>query len=237
MTAEVHADIHAGVHSDVHADVRLAARALARHALVHAYGHVSARLAPATFVVTPAHPLGQVTRSTALVDVALGEAHDEALPAGALPEVRLHQAIYRARADVGGICRFQAPAVMALSALRRTPRALHGLGAYFAPQPPLWDDPALIRDPERAGAVAAVLATHRAVVLRGNGAVTVGPSVRAAACHAFFLEDAARIELATLGHPAVPYTAEDAARRAGADAQLYARMWEFLLGDDLQEAR
>ena len=214
-------------------DVALAARALARHGLVHAYGHVSARVDASCFVVTPARPLGAMTRDTAMVSCAI----EEPLPAGALAEVRIHQRIYAARGDVAGICRFQSPSVIALSALRQTPQALHGLGAYFAPAAPLWDDPALVRDPERATGVATTLGNARAVVLRGNGAVTVGATVREAACHAFFLEDAARIELAVLatGEQATPYTSEQAERRAAADASLYARMWEFLLGQDFDE--
>lgn len=217
-------------------DVRLAARALARHGLVHAYGHVSARAAPAaSFLVTPAHPLGRVTLATALVTVPV----EDALPSGALPEVRLHQAIYRARPDAGGICRFQSPRVIALSALGRTPRALHGLGAYFAPAPPLWDDPSLLRDGERARAAETTLGGGRALVLRGNGAVTVGRTVREAACLAFCLEDAARVELEVLatGAPAIEYTAAQAAARGSDDPSLSARMWEFLIADDPLEVQ
>lgn len=216
-------------------DLRLAARALARHALVHAYGHASARIDDRHFLVTPPHPLGRVRLDTPLVLCGL----DGELPAHALPEVRVHQAIYAARPDVGGMCRFQSPHVIALSAIGRTPRALHGLGAYFAPSAALWDDPMLIRDPERAAALAAQLAGGRAIVLRGNGAVTVGATLREAACHAFFLEDAARVELSVLatGQPATAYSAEQAARRGSGEGPLYDRMWEFLVGDDLPEAQ
>jgi HCOMODA/2-hydroxy-3-carboxy-muconic semialdehyde decarboxylase len=217
----------------VAADVRRAARALARHGLVHAYGHVSARVDAHRFVVTPPHPLGRVRLDSRLVDCPL----EGPLPVDALPEVLLHQAIYRARPDVGGICRHQSPRLLTLSVLRRTPRALHGLGAYFAPAPPLWDDPGLVRDPERAAALARTLDGERAVVLRGNGAVTVGAGVREAACHAFFLEDAARVDLEVLasGERPTPYSPAEATRRASADASLYGRMWEFLVGDDVEE--
>ena len=208
------------------ADVRLAAIALARHGLVHAYGHVSARVDARRFIVTPARPLSLVRGDTSLVTCAI----DGELPPGALPEVRVHQGIYRARPDVGGICRFQSPSVLALSAIGRSPRVLHGLGAYFAPSAPLWDDPMLVRDPERAAAVVELLGTTRAIVLRGNGAVTVGASVREAACHAYFLEDAARVDLAVraTGEAGIPYTSDQAARRGMVDGPLYDRMWEFL---------
>lgn len=224
-----------GVDAALEAEVRLAARALARHGLVQAYGHVSARVAGGGFVVTPARPLGRVRPGSPLVRCSI----EGPLPAGALPEVLMHQAIYRTRADVGGICRFQSAQVIALSTLRRTPRALHGLGAYFAPSAPLYDDPALVRDAARAAAVAGALADGRAVVLRGNGAVAVGAGVREAACHAFFLEDAARVELTALatGETPTPYTAEQATRRGAADPSLYARMWEFLLGEDFEEVQ
>jgi HCOMODA/2-hydroxy-3-carboxy-muconic semialdehyde decarboxylase len=211
-------------------DVRLAGRALALHRLVHAYGHVSGRIDDGQFVVTPPRPLGRLSLDTPLVRGSIAGG----LPDGALPEVRLHQAIYAARPDVGGICRFQSQGVIALSTVGRAPRALHGLGAYFAPAPPLWTDPLLVRDPERAAAVAAQLGAARAIVLRGNGAVAVGPTVREAACHAFFLEDAAQIELAAelTGELPIEYTVEEAARRGAPDPGLYARMWEFLVADD-----
>ncbi len=186
----------------------LAARAIARHGLAHAYGHVSARLDERTFLVTGPQPLGR-TRLVPAAQPLVTCPIEGPLAPGALPEVRIHQEVYRTRPEVGGICRFQSPSVLALSAVGRTPRALHGLGTYFAPAAPLWDDPALVRDPERAAAVVQLLGPARAIVLRGNGAVTVGPSVREAACHAFFLEDAARLELAVLasGETPVPYTA------------------------------
>jgi HCOMODA/2-hydroxy-3-carboxy-muconic semialdehyde decarboxylase len=218
----------------IQADVRLAARAVARHGLVHAYGHVSARVDAQRFVVSPPHPLSRMRLDSPLVQCPV----EGTLPQAALSEVKMHQEIYRARPDVGGVCRFQSRSVIALSALRRTPRALHGLGAYFAPAAPLWDDPSLVRDPERAAAVARTLGSARAIVLRGNGAVTVGATVREAACHAFFLEDAAAVELSLLAasEHAVPYDAEDAKRRAGGDKQLYVRMWEYLLADDVDSA-
>ncbi|MBP7335936.1 class II aldolase/adducin family protein [Niveispirillum sp.] len=213
--------------------VRLAARALGRHGLAHAYGHVSARVDGGHFLVSPPQPLGSVAVGDPGVAVPL----DGPLPSRALPEVRMHRAIYRRRPDVGGICRFQSPALMALSALGRTPRVLHGLGAYFSPCPPLWPGTALVRDDDSAGAVAGMLGPGRAIVLRGNGAVTAGASLMEAACLAFFLEDAARLEIALLpaaagGAEPIPYTADEAAQRAVGTGGLFERMWHFLCAGD-----
>jgi HCOMODA/2-hydroxy-3-carboxy-muconic semialdehyde decarboxylase len=211
--------------------MRLAARAMGRHGLAHAYGHVSIRTATDRFLVSPASPLGLVPVGHPGVEVAL----DAPLPDGALPEVRIHREIYRRRDNVGGICRVQPPALMALSALGRTPRALHGLGAYFAPAPPLWPNVALVRDDASAMDVADMLGDARAIVLSGNGCVTVGETLMEAAAHAFFLEDAARIELALLaaaGERPREYTSQEAAARAVKAGGLYERMWDFLCFGD-----
>lgn len=213
--------------------VRLAARALARHGLAHAYGHVSTRLSDTHFLVSPAQPLGTLAPGQAGVEVSL----DGDLPPGALPEVRIHREIYRNRPGVGGICRFQSPAIIALSALGETPRVRHGLGAYFAPQPPLWPGVALVRNDDSARAVAAMMGDAAAIVLSGNGAVTAGPSIEDAAALAFFLEDAARIELALLPATAAglnrrEYTPDEVAARAVRAGGLFERMWHYLCHGD-----
>lgn len=211
--------------------MRLAARAMDRHGLAHAYGHVSMRLDAKSFLVSPGQPLGTVGMAEPGVFVCL----DTELPAGALPEVRMHREIYRRRAEVGGIVRVQPFAVTALSALGRTPRALHGLGAYFAPSPPLWDGTALIRDDGQAAAVADLMGGAAAIVLRGNGCVTAGTSIEEAAALAFFLEDAAKIELALLPTTAArEYSAGEAAARATKSGALFERMWTYLCSGDAE---
>ncbi|HEY0315120.1 MAG TPA: class II aldolase/adducin family protein [Sphingomonas sp.] len=224
---------HDLVQADVARGVRLAARAMARHGLAHAYGHVSARIDDGHFLVSPPQPLGTVEADDPGVVVRI----DGELPARALPEVRIHREIYRRRPQVGAVCRFQSPAVMALSALGETPHALHGLGTYFAPFPPLWSNVQLVRDDERAVRVAEAMGENAAIVLRGNGAVTAGGSIEEAAAFAFFLEDAARIELALLparaaGRKPREYTPDESARRAVKAGALIERMWHFLCSGD-----
>src|SRR5690606_17687912 len=85
--------------------------------------------------------------------------------------------------------------VMTLSAAGITPAPRHGMGSYFSPGVPLWDDVQLVRTDGQAQGVAAAMAGSPAVVMRGNGAVTAGPSLEDAVVLAWYLEDAARIEL------------------------------------------
>ena len=210
--------------------VRVAARALARAGLVHAYGHCSVRLDAHHFLVSPAKPLGLVAASDIPVSVAISGA----LPPGALPEVIAHQHIYSRRGDVGAIARFQSPQVMALSALGRTPRALHGFGAYFAPSPPLPLDPRLVRDEASAAALSETLGSARAIVMRGNGAITVGARLEEAVALAWYLEDAARVEMAVLGTGlnALEFTDAEVRDRAVTAGRLFERMWDWMTMND-----
>ncbi len=210
--------------------IRQGARALARAGLVHAYGHCSLRISDDEFIVSPAKPLGLVGLDDATVTVAV----DGPLPPGALPEVIIHQGIYRRRREVGGVVRFQSPQLIALSTLGLTPRARHGFGAYFAPHPPLYDDPRLVRDAASAAIVVEKLGPARAVVMRGNGAVAVGASIEEAVTMAWYLEDAARVELAVLaaGMKGLEFTPDEVRDRAITAGRLIERMWDYLTAGD-----
>jgi HCOMODA/2-hydroxy-3-carboxy-muconic semialdehyde decarboxylase len=210
--------------------VRVAARAIGRARLAHAYGHCSVRIDDATCLVSPAKPMGLVTAADQPVRVPVRGP----LPPGVLGEVRIHQQIYQRRSDVMGVARFMSPSLISLSSLGRTPLPRHGLGSYFAPQAPLWSDPRLVRDDERAAAVADLLGAARAVVLRGNGAVTVGASLQEACVFAWYLEDAARVELDVLasGLTGLVFDADEAAARATTQGLIVERMWEWLSAGD-----
>jgi HCOMODA/2-hydroxy-3-carboxy-muconic semialdehyde decarboxylase len=157
-----------------------------------------------------------------------------ALPVDVLGEVRIHQQIYRVRSDVNGIVRFQSPKVISLSAMGRSPRVYHGFGSYFAPSPPLWRDPRLIRDDVRAAGVVSELGSARAIVLRGNGAVVVGSSLQQACALAWYLEDAARVELDLLasGEKGLEFEPAESADRATLQGRIFERMWEWLTQDE-----
>lgn len=222
------------MNKDLALHVRLAARGAARHGLVTAYGHVSARLDDRHFLVSASQPLGTISPQDPGIVVSLDEPN---LPDGVLQEVRLHREVYRRRPDVGGICRILPPSVMALSALGKTPRALTGVGAYFAPSPPLWHDPQLIRDDNRAVEVSQLLGDQSALVMRGNGAITVGSSIEEALTMAVYLEDACRFELTLLAAPisgagAIEFTQEEAQKRATKAGGLIERMWHYLCHGD-----
>jgi HCOMODA/2-hydroxy-3-carboxy-muconic semialdehyde decarboxylase len=193
-----------------------AARALARHGLVDAFGHVSARIGE-TFAMTAPEPLGTVDR---LVEIPVGA--DE-LPDDAPKEAWIHAGIYRVRPDVGGICRAHPTSVNAAESIR----ALHGQGAFVGATVPVHDDATLVRTRELGATVAATLGDGDAIVLRGNGAVTVGPRPGIAMALMYVLEASARINLAGSATPLSD--AEYASWRAAAP-ELLDRLWAHLTG-------
>jgi HCOMODA/2-hydroxy-3-carboxy-muconic semialdehyde decarboxylase len=225
------------MHDDIQIRVRKAARALAGAGLVHAYGHCSQRIDDKSFLVCAPKPMGLIAAGEAGHVVPI----DGALTEGVLGEVRIHQQIYKRRADVGGVCRTMPPNAMSLSTLGLTPKARHGFGAYFYPNPPLWDDPLLVRNDEAAAGVAEALGDARAVVMRGNGVVSAGDDIEQAVVFAWYLEDAAKAEWQVL-HAAAAieaggleeklFSAEEAEIRAVGTGRIYERMWEFLTDGD-----
>jgi len=226
---------HAGVPpslEDVQRTVRRAARALGRHGLAHAYGHCSQRLDERHFLVCAPRPLALIRPGEEGTVVAL----DAELPPGVLGEVRIHREIYRRRPDVGGIVRSMPPRAMSLSVMRRTPRVLHGMGSYFSPEVPLWDDPQLIRSDEQAESLAAQLGLARALFMRGNGVVTAGRDLQEAVVLTWYLEDAARIEIDCAHFPGDPavLSAQEATRRATRDGLIFERMWDYLVAGDVE---
>jgi HCOMODA/2-hydroxy-3-carboxy-muconic semialdehyde decarboxylase len=211
--------------------VRQAARGLARFGLVGPYGHCSLRLDDQSFLVCAAKPMGLVTaKDPGAVVPVVGP-----LPQGVLGEVRAHQQIYANRPDVKGICRVFPPKVNSLSAMNLTPKVRHGFSCYFAPCPPLWTDPQLLRTDERAEGVAQQLKDTNAIVLKGNGAIVVADSLGKAVALTFFLEDSARVELdlRSTGFDGPPMLETAAAlQRATWEGRVWERMWEYVTHTD-----
>lgn len=216
--------------------LRQAARALARSGLVHAYGHCSVRLDAGHFLVCAAKPMGTLLPADAGTVVRTSGP----LPDGVLGEVRIHQQVYARRPEVGAICRIMPPQTGLLALLKRTPRARHGFGAYFARPdgagPVLWDDPRLLRDDAAAGRLADTLGTGNALVMRANGAVVVGADLLEAVALSWFLEEAARVEtgLMSMGQDGdhTLLTPDETIARQVVAGRVYERMWEYLTCGD-----
>ncbi|GAA3597522.1 hypothetical protein GCM10022419_095960 [Nonomuraea rosea] len=210
----------------MNAELADAGRALAAAGLVTAFGHVSVRTAGDLLLMTPPVPLGTLRAGTRCAEVPL-DATD--LPPGTPREAWIHVEIARARPGVGAICRAQPPTATALASAGVPIVPLHGQGAFLGPEVPVLGDAVLVRDRARGRALAERLGDAPALIMRGNGAVTVGATVGEAVALMWVLEASARMNAtgAAAGTP-VPITpAEQEAWRA-VRSELCGRIWSYL---------
>lgn len=107
-------------------------------------------------------------------------------------EIHIHTSIYRKRADVKAIAHLHPPVTTALSTAGKDyiPVIFHG--AVFASGVPVYDDCTHVNTVEKGNALAAVLGSHRAAIMRGHGAVVVAESVKGVFLGSVYLEDNAR---------------------------------------------
>src|SRR5262245_56508424 len=208
-------------------EVPAAARALARAGLVDAFGHVSARSGDGVALISPALPMSEMRSEAQLVELGLGELDE--LPAGAPKEAWVHWAIYRARPDVGAIVRGQPPSPLAVAAIADELPAVLGQGAIAGAPVPVYPDSRLVREPGRAGDLAASLGAADALIMRGNGALATASTPGRAMARLALLERSADTYLraAAAGEPR-PLSAEEAAAWQSAGEELLERLWQYL---------
>jgi len=202
-----------------------AAHALSGLGLVTAYGHVSAR-AGTTMLITPAADLAGVTEH-AIVTVPLDAA---SLPPAAPAEAWAHLALYRARPDAGSIARAQpASAFAAAAAATAALMPLYGQAAWLGESVPVHDGACLLRSAELAEHAASSLPAGEALLLRGNGALTLGATPGIAVARMWLLSAACDIWLAArAAGPARPLTAGEIGSWRAVAGELLPRLWQHL---------
>jgi ribulose-5-phosphate 4-epimerase/fuculose-1-phosphate aldolase len=212
---------------DLRPEVARAARVLSALGLVTAYGHVSARAGTA-MLITPAADLATVGGAT-VIEVPLTAT---ALPPGTPAEAWAHLAVYRARGDAGAIARAQPPGAFAAAAVTSALPVLHGQAAWLGASVPVHDSALLLRSADLAGRASSSLREGEALLLRGNGALTLGvtPGIAvarmwllSAACDAFLAARPARP-----AGPVQPLSAAEIASWRAVQNELLPRLWEHL---------
>jgi L-ribulose-5-phosphate 4-epimerase len=194
-------------------DVISACRILARQKLVEGFGHVSARI-PDTdlFLITPRISLSLVNESDLLTLNLNGEVVEggQAAPG----EAWLHTAIMKAKPRVDAITRIHARVANIFSVTDRKLEPVHNHGSFFAGGVPVFSTPDLITTSELADEVAQFLGDKPAILLRGNGQVTVGRTIPEAVMMAIYLEEAAEVLYGALqiGTP-IPLTPDESKQR------------------------
>jgi len=210
---------------DLREDIAVAARAFSRLGYVHAFGHVSARLEK-SLLITPTRPPLAVQNAGDILEVDF-DGKVVGGDAAARPiEVFLHIGICKARADVRGICRTHAPFASVWPANGQAPSVQHGFGGMSGVVS-TYDGSDLIHTPELGAAAAARLGDADALLLRGNGVLTVGRTLGEAAARMWGLEERCAQAWRQGTHP-VPFSAEDLAARSRWYAAESERVWNWL---------
>ena len=206
-------------------DIAAAARAFSWLRYVHAFGHVSARLEKSLWITPTRPPLGVQSAADILeIDfngkVLAGDAAARPI------EVYLHIGIYKAREDVRAICRTHAPFASVWPANGEAPAIQHGFGG-IAGVVATYDGCDLIHTAELGSAAAARFGNADALLLRGNGVLTVGRTVGEAAARMWGLEERCVQAWRQGAHPA-PFSEEDLAARSRWYAAESERVWNWL---------
>ena len=173
------------------AEVAATARMMAAARLVDAFGHASARLPGGGFLMTSTAPLLTTAADTILTVGDSGETIHA--PAGKPLEIVIHAGIYRARPNVGAVCRGHGAAMAAWGVRGEPVPLLHGMGGLAGEVVPVHQDLALITTLESGDRMAATLGDNRSMLLLANGGVAVGADLVEAATRLWYLEERCRV--------------------------------------------
>src|SRR4026208_1046999 len=194
-------------------DIVSACRILSHKKLVEGFGHISARI-PNTelFLITSRISLALIEESDLLTLDFQGEIVDGH---GQAPfEAWLHTAIMKTKPRVNAITRIHARVANIFSVADRKLEPVHNHGSFFAGGVPVFSKPDLISNQTMGTEVADALGDQPAILLRGNGQVTVGRTIPEAVMMAIYLEEAAQILYGALqiGTP-IPLSASESKQR------------------------
>jgi len=194
-------------------DMISACRILSQQRLVEGFGHVSARLpGSAGFLITPRIALAEVEEPDLITMNLRGEVMQGRQPAPF--EAWLHTAIMKSKPRVNAVARIHARLANIFSVTDRKLEPVHNHGSFFAGGVPLFQRPDLISSEALGDEVARALGDKPAILLRGNGQVTVGRTIPEAVMMAIYLEEAAEILYGALqiGKP-IALTADESRQR------------------------
>ena len=164
---------------------------MAAAGLVEGFGHASARLPGGGFLMTSTSPLLSTAPGTILTVDDTGALIDA--PAGAPLEIAIHAGIYRARHDVGAVCRGHGAAMAAWGVRGEAVPLLHGMGGLAGETVPVHHDLALITTADSGDRMAATLDDNKSMLLLANGGLAVGVDLLEAATRLWYLEERCRV--------------------------------------------
>jgi ribulose-5-phosphate 4-epimerase/fuculose-1-phosphate aldolase len=147
----------------------------------------------------------------------------------------IHGEIYKARLDVVAIVHTHAPALIPFGISKVPLKPVYHRSAFIAAGVPVFEireragmTDMLIRDQALGRALADALGNHPATLMRGHGAVVVGPSLQRVVGRSIFLPLNATLQMqaAALGGPVTFLDPEEARKIEEREGYGLARAWE-----------
>jgi ribulose-5-phosphate 4-epimerase/fuculose-1-phosphate aldolase len=210
---------------DLRDDIATAARAFSRLHYIHAFGHISARLEN-SILITPTRPPLAVQRKEDLLELDFEGGVVKGDPSARPLEVFLHVEIYKQRGAVAAICRTHAPFASVWPAGGDAPPVQHGFGGLSG-DIAFYDGFDLIHTANLGASAGHHLGSADALILRGNGVLTVGRTLGEAAARMWGLEERCAQAWRQGSHPILLSAGEMAARSRWYPAEAE-RIWNWL---------
>jgi ribulose-5-phosphate 4-epimerase/fuculose-1-phosphate aldolase len=215
-------------------DLVLANHILARKEIVDGYGHVSVR--------DPANPqqffLSRSIAPPLVTDHDIMTLDLNSDPVGgdsraAYLERFIHGEIYRVRPDVKAVVHCHTPEVLPFADTEVPMRGMFHMSGFISPGVPVYeirnfrhrtDHSMLVHDRPLGAALARVLSDKNVALMRGHGAVIVGPSLAEAVARSVYLKiNATQQVIAMLLSKKVNYMRPE----EGSSQTQYAREWDL----------
>ncbi len=217
-------------------DLVAANRILADQGVVDAYGHVSARhdRDPHRYLLSRSLAPELVTADD-LMEYDLDSAPVDPRGRTSYLERFIHGAIYKIRPDVRAIVHHHSPSVIPFGVTTQPLRPLYHMAAFLGDGVPVFEirdaggmTDLLIRDQPLGQALAKTLGSSTTALMRGHGAVVVGPTIQHAVARSVYMEMNARLQAQAMALGNVTYLEPEEARKTDATVSgTYARPWEL----------
>jgi HCOMODA/2-hydroxy-3-carboxy-muconic semialdehyde decarboxylase len=219
-------------------DLVAANRILVDQGVLDGYGHVSARhdRDPNRFLMSRSLAPELVTAAD-IMEYDLDAEPIDPRGRSSYLERFIHGEIYRARPDVRAVVHDHSPSVIPFGATGAPLRPLYHMSAFLAGGVPVFDIRAaaggdtdmLVRTPALGRALAQTLGPRPVALMRGHGAVVVGPSLPIVVFRSIYTEMNARLQAQAmaLGSPVTYLSPGEAQQAEAAVAGTVNRPWEL----------
>jgi HCOMODA/2-hydroxy-3-carboxy-muconic semialdehyde decarboxylase len=221
-------------------DLVAANHILASEGVVDGFGHVSVRhdKSPNCYLLSRSLAPALVTKDD-VIEYDLDSRAVDNRGQAEYSEKFIHGEIYKARPDVKAIVHNHSPAVIPFSVTGVEIRPLYHMSAFTGAGVPTFDirtemkedTDMLIRSPQRGAALARILGSHPAALMRGHGCVVVAENVKLATFNSIYLQTNAALQLQAMSlSREVTYLSDAESERVMKDTWekgLYTRAWDM----------